>query len=157
MTALPPATRLFTLDEANRTLPLVRLIVRDIVELYPAAQRRHERLAEIESEPPAPTPDGEARYVSTVREMQSELDDDQVRLRGYFEELDKIGAELKDPLVGLVDFPTVIDGEEACLCWKLGEESIGFWHREEAGFAGRLPVDEADQIGPAGDDLEPLP
>ena len=52
-------------------------------------------------------------------------------------EIHALGAEVKDADTGLVDFPTTIDGEPACLCWQLGEDEIGFWHGVDEGFAGR--------------------
>jgi hypothetical protein len=27
------------------------------------------------------------------------------------------------------------------LCWRLGEDRIRFWHRQDEGFAGRKPLD----------------
>lgn len=51
-----------------------------------------------------------------------------------------IGCELKDMDQGLVDFPSYRDGRLVYLCWKQGEEQIGFWHDPEAGFAGRQPL-----------------
>jgi hypothetical protein len=53
-----------------------------------------------------------------------------------------LGAQVKDADEGLIDFPALRDGEEVLLCWKLGEDEIGFWHGLEDGFAGRRPVDE---------------
>jgi hypothetical protein len=52
------------------------------------------------------------------------------------------GVVVKDLDVGLVDFPSLLDGEEIYLCWKLGEEHVGFWHGIDEGFAGRKPLDE---------------
>jgi hypothetical protein len=64
--------------------------------------------------------------------------------------LDKIletGCVIKDLDVGLLDFPSIIDNEEVYLCWKLGEDRIRFYHRQDEGFAGRKPIDPRD-IGP---------
>jgi hypothetical protein len=49
---------------------------------------------------------------------------------------------VKDLDIGLVDFPTVFRGVEVCLCWKLGEPRIGYWHGAEEGFRGRKPIDQ---------------
>lgn len=138
MTAPVPLTKHFTVEEANRTLPLVRMIVRDIVELHADIQRRRERLRALQNRR------GEVReddpYGEEVREMEKELDADVGRLQEFVDELAEIGAELKDPGQGLVDFPTIIDDRDACLCWKPGEESIGYWHDLHSGFAGRQPL-----------------
>ena len=61
--------------------------------------------------------------------------------------LDKIletGCVIKDLDVGLLDFPSIIDNEEVYLCWKLGEDRIRFYHRQDEGFAGRKPIDPRD-------------
>jgi hypothetical protein len=41
---------------------------------------------------------------------------------------------------GLVDFPTIMDGRTVCLCWKLDEPEVLFWHEWDSGFAGRQPL-----------------
>jgi hypothetical protein len=143
MTASAPVARLFTVAEANRTLPLVRMIVRDIVELFPDVARRRERLADLQSK--RRTKPSDDPYTDEVRQMEAELEVDEERLRSYAAELAEIGAELKDPLAGLIDFPALIDGREAYLCWKLDEPQIGFWHGLDSGFAGRQPLPEDDE------------
>jgi hypothetical protein len=56
-------------------------------------------------------------------------------------EIEQTGCQVKDVDEGLVDFPSLIDGQEAFLCWKLGEKRISWWHGLEEGFAGRKPLD----------------
>jgi hypothetical protein len=56
-------------------------------------------------------------------------------------ELDAVEIVLRDVTRGLIDFPAMRDGEEVYLCWLVDvEDSIGFWHEPEAGFAGRRPL-----------------
>jgi hypothetical protein len=62
------------------------------------------------------------------------------------------GCLIKDLDIGLLDFPAVIDNEDVYLCWKLGEDRIRFYHRQDEGFAGRKPLDPHD-LGP-GDTLQ---
>ncbi|MGE0134948.1 MAG: DUF2203 family protein [Dehalococcoidia bacterium] len=50
------------------------------------------------------------------------------------------GVEIKDRTRGLIDFPTTIDGSPSYWCWQAGEPDISWWHRQDAGFAGRRPV-----------------
>jgi hypothetical protein len=52
-------------------------------------------------------------------------------------ELEAVDVVLRDPQRGLVDFPSVRDGEEVYLCWVSGERSVSWWHEPDAGFAGR--------------------
>lgn len=58
-------------------------------------------------------------------------------------EIQSTGCLVKDLEQGLVDFPCRIEGQEAFLCWKLGETRIGWWHGIEEGFAGRKPLDDS--------------
>ena len=62
------------------------------------------------------------------------------------------GCLIKDLEIGLLDFPSLLNNEEVFLCWKLGEDRIRFYHRQDEGFAGRKPLDPRD-LGP-GDKLQ---
>ena len=62
------------------------------------------------------------------------------------------GCIVKDLDVGLLDFPAIIDNQDVYLCWKLGEDRIRFYHRQDEGFAGRKPLDPSD-LGP-GDKVQ---
>jgi hypothetical protein len=56
-------------------------------------------------------------------------------------ELEAVEIVLRDVDRGLIDFPAMRDGVEVYLCWLVDDEqSIGFWHAPEAGFAGRRPL-----------------
>ena len=94
-------------------------------------------MSRIRQTPGAENRDQENVYSDEVVEIEKEQEKDILRLDSYVEELKELGAVLKDPVVGLIDFWTVIDGREAFLCWKLGEEEIGYWHELDAGFQGR--------------------
>jgi hypothetical protein len=59
------------------------------------------------------------------------------------EKIQETGCVVKDVDEGLVDFPSLRDGREVYLCWKLGEERIAYWHGMEEGFAGRKPLDDS--------------
>jgi hypothetical protein len=118
--------RRFTLEQANKALPLVRRVVSDIVE---ARERATQLQTQLES--------------STGKQhesVQSQLDGTIDRLHIYLDELTEIGCELKDFQIGLVDFIGRHQGREIYLCWKLGEETIAYFHELNAGFAGRMPV-----------------
>lgn len=133
----------FSVASANQTLPLVRAIVSDIVELYPEVRDREERLTRItrgrskDARPDDP-------YSEEVEQVRRELERDVERLQGYIDELLELGVEFKDPVMGLVDFPAMRNGEEVCLCWKLGETSVDFWHTIDAGFQGREKLSDSD-------------
>ena len=56
------------------------------------------------------------------------------------EQLEAMDIVLRDADRGLVDFPSIRDGEEIYLCWEVGEPRVAWWHEPDAGFAGRRPL-----------------
>jgi hypothetical protein len=59
---------------------------------------------------------------------------------GFQHELEQLGIQLKDRRLGLVDFPSEMNGRQIMLCWRLGEPDVQFWHETDAGYAGRQPL-----------------
>jgi hypothetical protein len=129
--------RLFTVAEANQMLPLVRAIVSDIVELFREVHDRRDRIARIRQFHKNEERAEGNLYREELDQIEEELEKDTSRLRGYFDELSDLGVEFKDPVEGLVDFRTKIEGREAYLCWKLGEDEVAHWHELDAGYGGR--------------------
>lgn len=132
--------RLFTVDQANRTLPLVKRIVRDIVESHRLWERTvHEfELATAEARADRPS----ARAESLQREAQRLA----AEIQGFMSELRELGIEFKGFDLGLVDFPSERDGRLVYLCWKLGEDAVMWWHELEGGYGGRQPLAPAEQV-----------
>lgn len=62
------------------------------------------------------------------------------RVQELVERLQDWNIELRDISTGLVDFPSVIDGDDAYLCWRLGEPTVAYWHKPDEGFPGRRPL-----------------
>ncbi len=62
--------------------------------------------------------------------------------------IQEMGCLVKDLEMGLIDFPSLLKGEEVYLCWKLGEPHIGWWHGIHEGYAGRKPLDESSEPPP---------
>ncbi len=126
--------QLFTVDHANRTLPLVRRIIEDVVREHRRWQEAIVELDPLVSGVRADLPD--PRAVALEREIQGiarEIDQFQA-------ELESLGIQLKDRRIGLIDFPSEMDGRRVLLCWRLGEASVQFWHDENTGYAGRQPL-----------------
>ncbi len=124
-------SRHYTLEQATALLPRVK----ELIEVMRAARDRlgdreaREALAE------AGATNGGGTPGRTVSEGFLELRESMLELR----ERDLV---LRDLDRGLVDFPSLRDGQEIYLCWREGEDEIGFWHAPDAGFAGRRPLDD---------------
>ena len=127
--------RTFTIEQANRMLPLVRRIVIDIVE-------HHARWKECVKAFEVLTLASSAEAPSQVAE-EAEVQAQQLAkdIQGFLNELRALGLELKGFDQGLVDFPGELDNRPVYWCWKLGEPRVSFWHEVDAGFAGRRPLE----------------
>lgn len=141
--------KLFTVEQANAVLPLVRSITSDLVRLSREVVERRERLALLTAGRSAPSADP---YSEELAQIEEELEKDSVQLKEYVEELRALGVEPKSGPEGLIDFPSMMDGRIVFLCWKLGEGEVTYWHELEAGFRGRqsLVADTLSSREPGG-------
>jgi hypothetical protein len=131
--------RFFTLQQAEKVLPEVASSIREAVALKDRYQTMDaewqsfsERLA---------TTGGMQVDRAWVAEQKNRREETALALKQAIEKVHEFGCVVKDLDLGLVDFPTLFQGEEVYLCWKLGEPGIQFWHGMEEGFRGRKPID----------------
>jgi hypothetical protein len=119
----------YTLEEARKLLPKIRKWLAEIRRLTQELQQLDKRLAQL---------------VSTGADAGGESVHRQLRLRtelsDTFQEFEARQIQVKDLERGLVDFPAIIAGREAFLCWEEDEEDIEFWHDLDTGYAGRSPL-----------------
>lgn len=113
-------TKYFTPAEARKTLPLVKNIVRDILQTTREMRLIAEEIG------------GNVEEDEKIKKLAAEV-------TGFLEELEEIGCYYKDTnfQIGLVDFPAMINGEEVFLCWRSDENDIIYYHEADAGYAGR--------------------
>jgi hypothetical protein len=102
----------FTPEQANKMLPEVRPIIQRILQLN--------------------------RDIPSLRGIKRNEAMDEFNLQ--ISRLYEMGIELKDPNLGLIDFPAKRFDERVYLCWKLGEPEVMFWHDLHSGFKGRKPL-----------------
>ena len=124
----------FSVEQANRMLPLVQRIVRDVVDGY-AAWRRAVHLFEAAASQHRPDV-----AMDPLRSLEANVHRLAAEVESCLTELRALGVDFKGFDQGLVDFPGEIDGRPVCLCWKLGEDAVMYWHTPEDGYAGRQPL-----------------
>lgn len=144
--AEPPAgQRLFTLAEANAIVPdLVRLVpkLRNLVHEYRFAKEQVSDLEQMYEgrHPGLDSPENPEHHEWT--ELLRETAQREREAKILLGALRSLGVEVKDPTLGLVDFPAERGDEIVYLCWKEGEREIEAWHDLAGGFAGRRPIGE---------------
>jgi hypothetical protein len=129
--------RNFTPEEANAALAELRPLVEEMVAAKRLLDEAQERAEEVSARiagnggglPPA--------QLAEVHELVESCTADLART---LEQVQSLGVIVKDLDTGLVDFPSVREGEDVLLCWQLGEDEVAFWHRYEDGFPGRRPI-----------------
>ncbi|MBW3554453.1 MAG: DUF2203 domain-containing protein [Gemmatimonadetes bacterium] len=117
-------------------LPLVKRIAGDIAAQWAELEPRLARWQGLSAE---------ARGEPEGRELKAELDARSGALDDLVAELQELGCHFKGFPDGLVDWYSLYAGRPVFLCWKLGEEEIGWWHQVDAGFAGRQPILESQR------------
>lgn len=144
MEASQSFSRLFTVEEANSLLPILRPVVKrvfdqlDLLRKESEAVIRGKRLS-------AESPDLMERLQEN--ETIARLIED---VKTWVEEINSYGCVCKGIEEGLVDFPCSLGAEIVFLCWRYGEDRVSHWHRIEDGFAGRRPLLDADQDDGSG-------
>jgi hypothetical protein len=139
-----PFPRLFTVDEANALLPIVRPLIEKILDNVQRLRTKSESLVrEMRLDPEA------ADFMDRLQE-DGEIARLVGEVRTWVEEINRHGCMCKGVEQGLIDFPCLLGAEVVFLCWRLGESKVGHWHRIEEGFAGRRALLDGDKPGPDG-------
>ncbi len=122
--------RHFTIVEANTLLDALRPLLRDLREASDQLTDAdaHALLAEA-----APANGG--------GEPGRQVGEAFLEARRLLLAVQESGIVIRDIDRGLIDFPSIRDGEEVYLCWELGEEQVSWWHPLDAGYGGREPLE----------------
>ena len=132
---MPP--RYFTAEQANEALGEVRPLTEELVahrrallELQALQSSLNQRIAG----------NGGNVEPQELQNVQVRLDEEVAGIARCVARIHEAGGLVKDLDVGLVDFPARRDGMEVLLCWRLGEDEVGYWHGLDEGFSGRKPL-----------------
>ncbi|MDC0205859.1 DUF2203 domain-containing protein [Nitrospinae bacterium] len=125
-----PSKKLFTLQEANTFVPQLLDLVPKIQKLsislsndFPDIKNAREK---------AKWNGGSEQGVGYLAAV--------LKYNNFMHKIEEIGCEVKGIREGLVDFPSIREGKEVYLCWRMPEKEILFWHDLNTGFAGRKPL-----------------
>ena len=134
--------KLFSLTEAERARREVEPLLIEAVEVRRKVADLDEKLSAVANRiliMGGITIDYES--VARLRSAHNRL---VAQIKDALERIQATGCVVKDLDTGLVDFPAVLKNEEVYLCWRLGEDRIRYYHRQDEGFAERKPIDPGD-------------
>jgi hypothetical protein len=134
--------KLFTLTEAERTRRELEPVLIEAIEVRRKIAPLDEELgalaARIQWLGGMQVPYEETARVRVDRDRLAES------LQSAIEKISAAGCVVKDLDIGMIDFPALINNEEVYLCWRLGEERIRYWHRQDEGFTARKLIEPGD-------------
>ncbi|MGH2699704.1 MAG: DUF2203 domain-containing protein [Actinomycetota bacterium] len=120
-------TRRYSAQEANDLLPYLAPTLTELRDKFIRASDLRAEVAREAAE------NGGSSKRAKLQKIQQRMAELMTRIAEW-------ELELRDIDAGLVDFPAVVDGAPAWLCWKLGEPRVGYWHPTTSGFADRRPL-----------------
>jgi hypothetical protein len=133
--------RHFTLAEARAALEELRPVAERMVELHTALAAAVGRLRELRAKVAGNGGGLDRRALSRADAEAEQLT---AAVEACVARIQDAGAQVKDPALGLLDFPSLRRGREILLCWHVGEAELAFWHGLDEGYAGRKPVDPVE-------------
>lgn len=131
--------QLFTLEAANALVPKLNVMVREQLVRRSEIESRLKSLSVVAGDVPQDLSleDGDPEPVRTLKlELVARI----AQYQDAWKEVEQLGAVIKDPRIGLVDFYGKVDGQSVWLCWKYGEAEIAHYHALDEGFSARRPI-----------------
>jgi hypothetical protein len=125
-----PSKKLFTLDEANAFVPQLLDLVPKIQKLLASLNNNFPDIKNARDK--AKWNGGSDQGVDYLNAV--------LKYNDLMRKIEEMGCEVKGIREGLIDFPSLREGREVYLCWRMPEKEILFWHDLNAGFTGRKPI-----------------
>lgn len=132
------APTVFTVAGATRMLPYLRSTLGTVQTHLAAMRTLREQMRRMEAV--GRLPEGTLIMAADHGAAMRRMSRHQAECAQLLEQIADRGCQVKDLAVGLCDFPAVIDGRAALLCWRMDEPAIAFYHSEHDGYAGRRPL-----------------
>jgi hypothetical protein len=125
--------RSYSIDEANALMPQVRSV---LIQLAVDQRRMDTMHAEMHRHLAG---NGDPSSATEASRLERETAEIAEGMRTLVTLLEGLGVQLRDPEMGLVDFPGERDGQQVWLCWRLADPAVAFWHGTDEGYATRRP------------------
>ena len=123
----------YTVNEARALIPQVRAVLLQLAFERRQADASHEALHRRLA--------SEASSDDAQRDrLEADTAEFRARVRALLEHLESLGVVVRDLETGLVDLPTIREGEPAWLCWRLDDPDLGWWHSTREGYSSRRPL-----------------
>ena len=139
-----PAPRVYSVAEVDALIPELARRVGVQLALGVRIHAGLRQLAETGGGVPR-TLDDRASDSDGSRRLKRELREMAASYEAGWGAIQDLGAVVKDPETGLLDFYGRIEGRLVWLCWRFGEERLEYYHDLDTGFSGRRQIDGTDR------------
>jgi hypothetical protein len=129
-------TRFYGIDEANERLAELRPLLEGLRTDRDAVAAEQADLVLFRAG------NGSSRHAQELEEREERIRDIVRRMQQAVTRIEEWDVTLRDIDTGLIDFPALVNGRPVWLCWRLGEDDIGWWHELTTGVSGRRPLAE---------------
>ncbi len=131
--------KIFSVEEADALIAPLSEIVAAQLLLRSEIEHGLAELTRVSGEAPRYLNDGATDTAEALR-LKQKIREQVRRYDAGWRAVEGMGAAVKDPSIGLVDFLGQVEGKLVWLCWKYGEESVSHFHSLDAGYLGRRPL-----------------
>ncbi len=140
-------SKLISIHDAQRMLPLLRRIVTDITQKWELIIYKRTELEclekGIDSAQDEMSPQERKEKIETLKVELNQLID---KINSYIREVEDLGCFVEEFKRGIINFPSLYNGRKIFLCWVPGEETIGFWHELDESFKDRVAIQDASDF-----------
>jgi hypothetical protein len=109
----------FTLEQANKTLPLVRPIMADVMETWEQIIYKRTKLDVLEKGTLS-----ENELIQLKEDLNYLIDN----TNRYIKEIEQLGCYVEQFTRGVVNFPSLYHGRKVFLCWMPTDSKVEHWH-----------------------------
>ncbi|MBI4606659.1 MAG: DUF2203 domain-containing protein [Planctomycetes bacterium] len=140
-------SKLISIEEANRMLPLLRQIVADITANWDKIIYKRTELECLEK-----GLDGSGAVLAAherdlkLQGLKQELNTLIDRINSYIREVEDLGCFVEEFKRGIINFPSLYNGRKVFLCWKPDEQGVTHWHELDESFNDRVRIRDVGEF-----------
>ncbi len=141
-------SKVISIQEANRMLPLLRRIVIDITSHWEQIISKRTELECLEKEISAPGEDQDRAGCRTngLTDLKAELNYLIDKINNYIREVEDLGCFVEEFRRGIINFPSLFHGRKVFLCWKPDERDVDHWHELDETFKDRIKIRDVGEF-----------
>ena len=128
--------RVFSIQEVDALIPELSHRVSAQLALGAEIEGLVRRLSR-ETGAPVASLDPDPQESQEMHVLREKIRESIERYEKGWRDIQSLGAIMKDTSMGLLDFYGRLEGRLVWLCWRFGEDKLGYYHELDTGFSGR--------------------